>query len=519
MKRNIYYIIITILVLFILGACSLPSGSSGGGKNHPEEETYIICPLPLSGSLNLDVNTELGWYYKNLEVTENVAFDLYFGTSPEPGLYAENLDSSAVDLTGLAYDTRYFWRIEIKDTDKIITSPVFDFTTRANDPAYEENILLVIEGSIYPEIEESLLQYMEDLINENLCPIVVTWESGTVEDLKKQITHLYYSNDSIFRGTFIIGNLPCAWFERINEGGNYEQFPCELYLMDMNATWADNDNDGMFDYHSDLVIETYASRIMGTTAEINHYFDKVHDYKTNGSLVSKWVFIYKDDDWSGGNVENKYYLDYIYSQFYFITNSNVTTRSAYISALTTNSFMSGAEYVYQWIHSSPSTLFIEGVGEGTVTVDDIANYNFKGSFYNLFNCSAARFTENNLAMAYLVKTDYGLAVTGSTKPGGNYNAYYFNMALASAWTWGDAFRHSYNVFMNDDDNWFLGMTILGDPTLTISKETGLSLMQDSAETQSTIDKKLLDEIMRKQQKYDNSQSFEQYKKENLQFYE
>ncbi|HDQ99554.1 MAG TPA: hypothetical protein ENN51_04625, partial [candidate division WOR-3 bacterium] len=65
----------------------------------------------------------------------------------------------------------------------------------------------------------------------------------------------------------LIGNLPVAWFQMINDfnnsGGNdgYEEFPSDLYFMDLDGSWLDNlerygnrdslvpGTDGIFDTH------------------------------------------------------------------------------------------------------------------------------------------------------------------------------------------------------------------------------------------------------------------------------
>ena len=113
------------------------------------------------------------------------------------------------------------------------------------------------------------------------------------------------------------------------------------------------------------------------------------------------------------------------------------------------------------------------------------------SFYNLFNCSASRFTDEHIAMTYLTKTDYGLATTGTTKPGGNYYPKAFHHLLAQGNTWGEAFRGWYNNFGVTDDKWFLGMVILGDPMLTI-QPTVHRILKTAPLTQIPPDEEMMD---------------------------
>ncbi|GAJ14925.1 unnamed protein product, partial [marine sediment metagenome] len=57
----------------------------------------------------------------------------------------------------------------------------------------------------------------------------------------------------------LIGDFPAAWFEiypytmEINgtyECPSYNIFPTDLYYMDLNGSWIDNDGNGYFDEHT-----------------------------------------------------------------------------------------------------------------------------------------------------------------------------------------------------------------------------------------------------------------------------
>jgi hypothetical protein len=96
---------------------------------------------------------------------------------------------------------------------------------------------------------------------------------------------------------------------------------------------------------------------------------------------------------------------------------------------------------------------------------------------NMFNCKGVRFTQPNIGMSYLTSTDLTLAITGSTKVGGNYYPMEFHRELSVGNSWGEAFIGWYNAFGVFDDEWFLGMVILGDPSLRLRQtdpQTGIS---------------------------------------------
>ena len=94
-------------------------------------------------------------------------------------------------------------------------------------------------------------------------------------------------------------------------------------------------------------------------------------------------------------------------------------------------------------------------------------------FYNLFACSAGRFTEENyLSGSYIFDTSYGLVCLASSKSGSMLNFQDFAQPLADGKTIGDAFVDWFNTqapFAQWEQEWYYGMTLCGDPTLTLSE--------------------------------------------------
>jgi hypothetical protein len=156
-----------------------------------------------------------------------------------------------------------------------------------------------------------------------------------------------------------------------------------------------------------------------------------------------------------------------------------------------------------------------------IDIRDIGSLNFKGLFFNLFDCSASRFTQDNIAMTYLAKTDYALATIGSTKVGGNYYPLSFNTTLSRHGTWGDAFKVWYNHYGITDDSWFLGMMILGDPALTVSVKAQSFELFSSASTVIAPTAEEIDGLKKKFIEFSASsasEGFNEYKERNPQFY-
>jgi hypothetical protein len=332
-----------------------------------------------------------------------------------------------------------------------------------------DSILLVVAGGIYPSISDSIDTYRQDLKKEGCAVSCRLWDGGGAGELRTLLRSAMESE--AIHGAFLVGDLPAVWYEQEGFTG-HEEFPCDLYFMDADARWEDRDGDGILDAHSPLSLDMFVSRIEGTGAEISRYFEKVHRYRTGKLAVWKGAYIFKDDDWTDFHRGSSFELSRIYGDVDMCEDVAESFRSAYVAKLSGT----GAEYVYQWIHSYPPLLCIRGTSSYEyIHTSDVAAGNFKGVFYNLFDCSAARFTEDNLGTAYLLHTDYGLAVLGSTKVGGNYNPRVFHYALAMGARWGDAYKCWYNEYGALDDRWFMGMVTLGDPTLTLTEETRFEL--------------------------------------------
>ncbi|MBN1647044.1 MAG: hypothetical protein JW874_03330 [Spirochaetales bacterium] len=327
----------------------------------------------------------------------------------------------------------------------------------ASDPP--AGVLVLVDNSIYQDISASVQQYMSDLELHGTSAGLELWpRNDDVEALRSFIQN-YPNIDS----AFLIGDLPAAWYEQ-TAFEVYEHFPCDLYLMSKNTDWKDSDGNGILDSHSKLEVSIYLSRINGPADQLIRYFERVHRYKTASGNTAGSAYIFKDDDWFGYRLGSDFGISRIFQEVKINENEKTTVLSNYRNEL----LPPCVNYVYQWIHATPSSLHIDNRGSYEIIRSENITSEISGMFYNLFDCSAARFTQENIGMRYLMNTDTGLAVTGSTKTGGNYYPFEFHQVLSLGGTWGRAFQSWYNRFAVYDDEWFLGMIILGDPTLQLT---------------------------------------------------
>ena len=378
----------------------------------------------------------------------------------------------------------------------------------AQDCDYD--LVVLVESSLSSSLNSALQRYVSDTATAGWKVRIETWSGGDVDALKAFIHQQF--DDYAVEGAWLIGNFPAAWYERTSFG-SHEEFPTDIFLETMDATWTDQDSNGKYDAHTDLTLDLYTSRLTtGSAAEYQAYFDKDHDYRTNGSLARKAAFLFFDDDWS--SEANTFGLDGLYGTIDMLSDTSETTKAAYISEMTGP----GAEFVYQWIHSTPTYMSVSGTGGGSIMASDIDAGNYQGSFFDLFDCSASRFIFPNLASTYILKTDYGLATVGTTKIGGMYSPNHFFTPLMNGHPWGEAFLTWYNQTGRLDDEWWLGMMIQGDPLLTIDKDPNAPSvpMAPQVWTQDQIER--LRRIMVRDAAQARLDSFDDYQADHPEFF-
>ena len=319
------------------------------------------------------------------------------------------------------------------------------------------NLLIVVENGLRDEIAPDLARYREDLSADGTTSEVLHY-SGEAPRLR---TTLQQYSEGLW-AVFFIGDIPAVYFEQEIEEG-YEQFPVDLYFSSPDTEWSDADGNGIYDGHTEISVTAPVSRLMGTPGEIAAYFQKNHNYRSGELGYSDSALIFKDDDWSTYRRGKDFGLSSLVANVTLVEDPPDTLKPAYVEEVTGN-----YRYVYQWIHAVPYSLYIQENDEyKAVTVLDVKREPLKNGFYNLFNCKGARFSEDNLGMAYLTATEGGLAALGSTKVGGNFEPLEFHRSLSAGLSWGKAYMNWYNQTGVYDDSWYLGMVILGDPTLKV----------------------------------------------------
>ena len=334
-------------------------------------------------------------------------------------------------------------------------------------------VLIFVSAKLISNIEEEINVYCSTLIDVGYDIIVFETSGITVENLKNQILN-YWSDGYDLAGIVLIGDFPVAWFK------HDEEFPCDLFLMDMDGEWIDSDGDGLYDSHcdgdGDTAPEIYIGRIdasnvpsvnRGSIGIVKKYLRKVNEFWKDNITQNDFALTYIDHDWSGCT-DMKHDIGYLYENYEVMTYPDVN-RDDYL-----NNRLSGSyEFIQLSCHSkSFGHLFDNG---GLAFSSNIRSAQPIALFYNLYCCYALRFTEYNcLGNAYILNTDSpSLAVVGSTKSGSmrDYKQFYESFGQ------GSSFGKSLKIWFEDkypydkyDIASYYGLTILGDPTLMVYKD-------------------------------------------------
>jgi len=345
---------------------------------------------------------------------------------------------------------------------------------------------VVVNAGIYPDIAAQIDTFTNDLASARYSVQVDTITGMSHIALR---SHLAGISDLV--GAIFVGEIPVAWFET-NGFGNWEEFPHDLYFCDLNGTYIDADNDGLYDNHTGSVApEIWLGRIYARNLTwdsevrlLENYFHKNHKYRTQGSPLPQRGLSYVDDDWSyWGNC----YLNLVYSNVTVINNDYQTTAANYRSQLSL-----GYEWVHLCAHSSPwGHTFKDGTGgyKGSVFNYEIFTLEPHGLFYNLFACSGTRFVEDNYSAGwYIFEDPYGLLAIGSTKTGSMlyFDDFYSPLGQQNM-SIGDAFKYWFTMWGEYDWDWFYGMNILGDPTLKPKNQVVLKTNSPSETIESICD--------------------------------
>lgn len=442
-------------------------------------------------------------------------------------LCSVSLCASAIERDGAPAVTR--WKTDDGKTKPFHSVPHYAETLKLKKQStgimplggqLSGRICLVTHTDVYETCETEIQQYAVDLQAAGYSVVSYTYESGTPDALRATLSNFYYQSESL-AGAIFIGDIPHVIYELIQQFWNdpapyYEDFPCDLFYMDVNGGWHDYSNSppysvGKYDTRSgDKALEIWIARMKtdtltgaGTETGLLHsYFQKNHAYRAGSIASTNRAVVYNDDDWAymGLDDSNEVHDVYLNGTVVCYTNWNDTTVDDY----TNNQLTAVYDFIFMRSHGSASShLFYKNGIPSTVFYTDYLGQDPQAVFYSLFICAGADYTAQNYLTGVTVfnPSSTGLVSFGSTKMGGMWNANVFYDSLAAGKSVGESFRvwfndiqHHYSIYVDDrTPRWWYGMSLCGDAalpmripdTLYVSLEGGNVFPYTSWETAAT----------------------------------
>ncbi len=327
------------------------------------------------------------------------------------------------------------------------------------------NVVVLVNADIYQAVETKLDTWIEDVEAEGWT---VSLFSSTFPDSAALRAFLAAQPD--IDHCFLIGDFPVPWYE-IND---LDQFPIDLYYMDLDGVWEDLDDDGLFDRHSgSREPEIGLGRLTAGTLTfgasevklLQAYFDRNHAYRNGSLTLPARSLLYSDDDWAvNAFLWGNEGLGMLYEDLTVVYDAEETRVKDYSFRLKED---------YEWIqvhaHASPwnqTFAYNNRQKWESIYYNRIYELEPDAFFYNLYSCSASRYIESNyIGGWYIFAGDHGLAAVGTTKSGGMHGYNHFYGPLAQGKPLGEGFRYWIAVFGIDSPFWHYGAVLLGDPTL------------------------------------------------------
>lgn len=361
-------------------------------------------------------------------------------------------------------------------------------------------VIVFANSNLLPTLEDEIVLYNSTLVSIGYDTVVLEVSGGTAEDLKDQIL-FYWDNGYNVTGTVLIGDLPVAWFHHEYDFSGPAEFPCDLFLMDLDGEWIDSDSDGLYDSHTngegDTAPEIYigridASQIPGEELTIlKDYLQKVHEFWMGNIAHTDFGLTYTDRDWASFQ-SHRYDIQYAYDDYEARWYPNVNRDDYLYHRLPNTTY----EFIQISCHAGETSHSHHFEIGGYLYSDEVRAAAPQALFYNLFTCSSLRFTDYNcLGNAYVLNTSSpSLTVVGSTKVGSMLDFRYFYEPIGQGCSFGQAFQewfeyeYPYSDYPDgyNDISWFYGMTILGDPTLIPTWDSVLPECRNQGQNKTTI---------------------------------
>jgi hypothetical protein len=397
------------------------------------------------------------------------------------------LSRAYADVRNLEYrsdmpmEINSFDKYQLKFGARLKLKPKIEEKPRPNFPTEEKyrnvqtklhyplgHLVVLVDTDVYTSVASYINQYVLDVGRDGYWATIHVYHSGTVGDIRN-----YLKNQQPV-GALLVGAIPAPWYEI-----GTDQFPCDLYYMDLNGAWADPDGNGKFNDHTnDLNPEIWVGRLWTPTMDgnddklIKDYFKRNHLFRLGKMGHARSALAYVDDDWTG-------FDDCAFDEMF-----PASMIEKYNDPMTTDADLYKAEVnnLRSWTQlCAHSSVHSHALRVGS-TNEYITSAYFRDTnppnahFYNLFCCGPGKFTTSDYLAGWYIfdkaggGTNYGLTAVASAKSGSMLFFEDFYKPMGEGKVIGDAFVNWWKERGPSHEDWerywFYGLVMLGDPTLT-----------------------------------------------------
>lgn len=349
-------------------------------------------------------------------------------------------------------------------------------THQATTENSKEKVAMLVPNSIYLQLKTRLERYIDDVTEFDVMIYNGSWSDPSEVRTEIQAIHSAYN----VCGAILVGDIPISYYRTGETPYGVRTFPTDLYYMDLDGVWTDDNSDWIFENRSDPEgVDIWVSRLKPPESNITlleDYFDKNHLYRST-PIDKHNALVFEDagDPFGPMRVE---VLKTIYNEtdIVVIYMENETTKSNYINAL-----KNGYEALWMSSHGAPTAEFIlEPNGTYSHFRWHDAKSIVNGSvFYLLHNCEVGRYdVENYLAGWYIFGNSNGLVALASTTLWESIDHDFFiyeneNSYIGKAFL--ETIKHADNIARNDTHPehkyvircLYYGAVLIGDPLISI----------------------------------------------------
>jgi len=340
-------------------------------------------------------------------------------------------------------------------------------------------VYVLVHHNVFNSIKPQIEQYVKDIERDGLGAEVHEYVGGSPEEIRSTLASDYPRG---LVGCLLVGDIPSAWYEMdvsypLQPQVTHQEFPLDLFYMDLNGIWKDTDGDGKYDQHTgDRAPEIWVGRLKASgmaedeVSLLKNYFAKNHAYRSGWLKLPERALIYVDDFWAHMASEYNSAISAVFLNRTIVNDRLHTNPEDYLNRL-----KEGWTLVHLFVHGGSTShhFYVNNEdSEGDVTSMDVRENDPHAFFYVLISCWNARYTDRDyMGGWYVFSKSYGLLAISSTKPGDmqQFTKFYYICRDRNV---GTAFRTWFADRIKDEDGgneytkkYFYGIIIIGDPTL------------------------------------------------------